>query len=227
MRAILPIFLALSPLASVMLIGCGGDTLQSQPIVAGDDAGSTTELDATVVPYQGPTNGGPIPNSTNPLTGNPTGDAGPFMVDTTCCTYTFSIPDNQPSGTTGYIIGTYGPVAEDGGLSLTLADGTWTASACIPINSALNYWYEFTPPLVDAGLADASDADAASADAADADAGDAGESDGGDEDGGTGSVVAPTTIREYNPNAPHQDDGDGHIDNTYGPFASCSGIDGG
>lgn len=83
-------------------------------------------------------------------------DAGDFVVDTRCCEMTFTISDNEPVDATGRVVAPAGPFA-DGGLSLVRDGGSWSASACVPLNFSSPYWYEFswsTPPSVE-GMEDA------------------------------------------------------------------------
>lgn len=144
----------LLPGAVVLVQACRSDS--SAPPES--DAGFEEEE----VDYEGPGSTGVIPDEIpeeEPV--GDEGDAGEFFEDTTCCTVTFAIPDHEePPEAIGRVRGYAGPLLGEG-LAMARGNGTWTATACMPVNSATRYWYELSWPDAssDAG-APASEVDA-------------------------------------------------------------------
>lgn len=128
----------------LMLFGCTDTSSRT-------DAGEEEE---PTVPYEGDTEGGAIPVVELP-NDFPEEDAGEIVVDTRCCNIVFSVADIEDATTTGHVVGTFGPVS-GAGVPLVRGNGFWSAVACMPVNSHVDYWFEFsTPDGNDAGIEDA------------------------------------------------------------------------
>lgn len=104
------------------------------------------------VPYEGETTTGVIPADVPPEPPFQE-DAGAFVTDDRCCTMHFSIADQEPPEATGRLRGNSGPISVDGGVVLARDAGFWVATACMPLNEATPYWYEFSWAL-DGGMPD-------------------------------------------------------------------------
>lgn len=106
------------------------------------------------IQYEGETEGGAIPVVEVPNE-FPEEDAGEFEVDRRCCNIVFSVPDIEDAMTSGRVVGTFGPVSGVG-VPLIRGNGHWSAIACMPVTSHIEYWFEFsTPDGSDAGTEDA------------------------------------------------------------------------
>lgn len=188
------------------LAACSSSAGQPAPDLGLGDAGVT---------YMGPTMGSnAIPDMGPPSTAAQP-DAGMFPAEP-CCYFGFSIPDSavqatswETPQTTGAVRGTFGALQT--GLPLTLENGTWTATACLPLSSTIAYWYEFSTPV--------------EADAGTGDAGAPNEADGGLADGGADAGLNEIVVDLCNPEAPDADIGLGHDVNLYGPYTSCEAAD--
>lgn len=120
-------------LVGVLAFGCG----QKKPM--GD-----LPIDDKEVAYEGDTSSGVIPDhvqSEPPFEE----DAGQFVIDHRCCVTQFAISDLEAGNASGAVRGNSGPLV-DAGVTLSRDGGSWTASACMPVNEATHYWYEFTTP---------------------------------------------------------------------------------
>ncbi len=154
--------------------------------------------------YDGETRGGSIPDVPAGLnTPEPLIDAGPIVVDPTCCQTQFRIDDREPAGATGALVGSLAVFA--GGVPLVRAGGEWTAPLCFPINTGGAYRYEFR---WDAGVEDGGTIDL--------------------DDGGVQVTLIPLVGFSARASGfePGFDDANGERWNLYRAVTSCDGLDG-
>jgi hypothetical protein len=205
--------------------GCGGGS-QSTNV----DAGSMSDADAggddAPVPYQGPTSGGSIP-----LPPISEADASYDVIveaDNRCCNVTLALADPTADETAATLIGNLFPLDVSGGMALTHSDGAWRASACLPVNVAIEYAFSFTVPFgardPDGGI-ELVPPDGAVPTPTDTDAGL--EDDAGSPDAADALVEdPPATMIElrYDPAVPQIPDGLGGFRNVFGPVSDCASI---
>jgi hypothetical protein len=221
----------LGTLACVMLTaaaGCGDDSGGSA--VDGGrsdaDAGGIVDAGAPEVEYLGPVAGGGIPQP--PVQQPDAYDDVSAEVDTRCCNVTLTLPDPSGDEMSPAVFGDVAPLNAPGGLPLTYVNGAWQASACLPVNVAVEYDFRFTVPyavsLPDGGssieIPDGAQAPMAPSDSEREDAGVAETVDASDD------TAAPATmvVRRHNPALPAVSDGLGGQRNVFAPVAECSAI---
>jgi hypothetical protein len=215
--------LGLTLLSLVAGLGCGDDTGSATvdaPVMAAD-AGADQQ-----VAYQGPTSGGSIPAP--PVAEGDAGTDVTVVADNRCCNVTLSLPDPTGDETTPLLFGNQYPLDVPGGVALTHSNGAWQASACLPVNIAIEYAFSFTVPFgvssPDGGASFAPPDGAASV-PMDTDAGFAADAYTPDPVDAL-NEAPPTTMIElrYNSSMPMTPDGAGSFRNVFGPVSDCASI---
>lgn len=124
-----------------LAVACGDD------LAVNDDGGS--DDDAAAPAYEGPAKAGVAvaPDASpdfelDPVYGD--GAATPLP----CCNITFSLPDGTRDEAVAQLRGDVAPV-DGSGIGLAWANGAWSATACVPVQSYLRYRFYFgqTPEI--------------------------------------------------------------------------------
>jgi hypothetical protein len=187
-----------SLVTALVLVGCP----RPPPDITEDDAGAPED-----VVYDGPTRGIGVPDLPDDFALDAALseiDSGVIVVDRPCCTTSFSIRDEEPSGgVTGTLI--IGLQAFAAGVPLTRGGGRWRASACFPVNQSAPYFYQFD---IDAGFVDAGAVEL--------------------DDGGViwTQVLDLRQMRRASDDEPSFEEIDGTQANVFRAVSTCDGLDG-
>lgn len=132
--------------AALLASACGGDEGESKA-----EAVTPPDNPKRALPAYGPPEGEHQAPDVGFAEGDaevPEGTAGGDAAAAECCPVRFALADPYDGADEIYVRlhGTFAPILDESGIDLSFADGEWSTTACVPVQTAGNYHYEVALP---------------------------------------------------------------------------------